>query len=157
MWHSCCWLGEIFKTISLLMLEVRGEWTDRSEEGNSNHSKICRRASLKAEGLQQQKDTPSQTLMSLDFCCNIQMVGWEFIADNMTAWLDHQQSATFTRARLQNIIEDSSHAGHHLFNLLPSGRCYRSIRAHPCTLQKASIQTPLKQLTISHNCVSILL
>ncbi len=32
-------------------------------------------------------------------------------------------------SRAKNIIKDTSHPGHHLFNLLPSGRRYRSLRA----------------------------
>ena len=41
--------------------------------------------------------------------------------------LDIYNSRCLSRA--QNIVKDTSHPGHHLFDLLPSGRRYRSLRS----------------------------
>ncbi len=40
-------------------------------------------------------------------------------------------------SRAKIIIKDTSHPGHHLFNLLPSGRRYRSLRAKTTRLQNS--------------------
>ena len=39
--------------------------------------------------------------------------------------------------RARNIAQDSLHPGHHLFNLLPSGRCYRCIKTRTNRLKNS--------------------
>ena len=49
-------------------------------------------------------------------------------------------------SRANNILKDSSHPGHHLFTLLPSGRRYRSFRARTTRLKNSFFPTAIRTL-----------
>ncbi len=51
-------------------------------------------------------------------------------------------------SRAKNIIKDTSHPGHHLFNLLPSGRRYRSLRAKTTRLQNSFFPVAIRTLNL---------
>ena len=63
---------------------------------------------------------------------------------------DISSSRCLNRAR--NIIKDSSHPAHHLFNLLPSGRRYRSIRARTTRLTNSFFPWAIKN---SKHCQTV--
>ncbi|KAF7643578.1 hypothetical protein LDENG_00237040 [Lucifuga dentata] len=44
------------------------------------------------------------------------------------------------------IIKDCSHPGHHLFDLLPSGRCYRSLKSQTNRLKHSFFPTAIRSL-----------
>src|SRR4029434_6775011 len=61
-------------------------------------------------------------------------------------------------SRANNILKDSSHQGHHLFTLLPSGRRYRSFRARTTRLKNSFFPTAIRTLnTDMHLTLSTLL
>src|SRR4029434_5543016 len=49
-------------------------------------------------------------------------------------------------SRANNILKDSSHPGHHLFTLLPSGRRYRSMRAGTTRLNNSFFPSAIRLL-----------
>ncbi|GAA6107961.1 thymidylate kinase isoform X1 [Tachysurus ichikawai] len=53
-------------------------------------------------------------------------------------------------SRAKNIIKDTFHPGHHLFNLLPSGRRYRSLRAKTARLQNSFFPVATRTLNSMH-------
>lgn len=52
-------------------------------------------------------------------------------------------------SRPQNIPTDSAHPTHHLFDLLPSDRCYRSIKTHITTLKVRFFPWAIRSLSTS--------
>src|SRR4029434_1106619 len=52
----------------------------------------------------------------------------------------------FYRTTIESVLKDSSHPGHHLFTLLPSGRRYRSFRARTTRLKNSFFPTAIRTL-----------
>ncbi|KAF7653031.1 hypothetical protein LDENG_00088520 [Lucifuga dentata] len=48
-----------------------------------------------------------------------------------------------------DIVKDSSHPGHHLFTLLPSGRRYRSLKTHTSRFQNSFYPSAIRELNSS--------
>src|SRR4029434_2467697 len=51
-------------------------------------------------------------------------------------------------SRANNILKDSSHPGHHLFTLLPSGRRYRSFRAGVSNIRPTRGSSSARRMTL---------